>query len=251
MRGKRMFSNEIVKSDRFLDMSISAQCLYFHLGMVADDDGFVGSPRAVARQVGCNIDDLKNLAEKNFIICFESGVILITDWNLNNYLRPDRYMPTQYTNELSEIYLKDNNTYAKGTIENGIPNGIPVGSPKENKLNKLNKIHGRETRLDVNIDCIREVVDYLNRTVRVHYKPTTKKTQQLINARLDEGYTLEDFKRVIDIKAKQWKKDPEKRKWLRPTTLFGDNFESYLNEDVQEENRKANEQKERAKEYLM
>ena len=92
-----MFSNEIVKSDRFLDMSISAQCLYFHLGMVADDDGFVGSPRAVARQVGCNIDDLKNLAEKNFIICFESGVILITDWNLNNYLRPDRYMPTQYT----------------------------------------------------------------------------------------------------------------------------------------------------------
>ena len=68
---------------------------------------------------------------------------------------------------------------------------------------------------------------------------------------MDEGYTLEDFKRVIDIKAKQWKKDPEKRKWLRPTTLFGDNFESYLNEDVQEENRKANEQKEHAKEYLM
>lgn len=72
-------------------MSASAQALYFHLGMHGDDDGFVSSPRKIARIAGCNDDDLRLLAAKGYIIPFESGVVVITDWNINNTLKNDRY----------------------------------------------------------------------------------------------------------------------------------------------------------------
>lgn len=81
MAERRMFSKSVIDSDMFLDMPISAQALYFHLGMHGDDDGFVSSPKRIARAVGCNDDDLQILASKNFIIPFESGVIVIRDWN--------------------------------------------------------------------------------------------------------------------------------------------------------------------------
>ena len=94
MAQKRMFSLHVTDTDRFLDMSASAQALYFHLGMHGDDDGFVSSPRKIARIAGCNDDDLRLLAAKGYIIPFESGVVVITDWNINNTLKNDRYHPT-------------------------------------------------------------------------------------------------------------------------------------------------------------
>jgi len=90
-----MFSSQIVNSDDFLEMPLTSQALYFHLGMSADDDGFV-SPRKVLRMTGAGEDDLKILLVKNFVIRFESGVIVITHWKQNNYLRNDRYTPTIY-----------------------------------------------------------------------------------------------------------------------------------------------------------
>lgn len=103
MPQKRMFSLSIVDTDDFLDMPISAQALYFHLGMHGDDDGFVSSPKRIARAAGCNDDDLRILASKGFIIPFESGVIVIRDWNVNNTLKNDRYHPTIYQKELAEL----------------------------------------------------------------------------------------------------------------------------------------------------
>ena len=87
MAQKRMFSLAVVDTDKFLDMSSSAQALYFHLGMHGDDDGFVSSPKKIARTAGCNDDDLRLLAAKGFVIPFDSGVIVITDWNINNTLK--------------------------------------------------------------------------------------------------------------------------------------------------------------------
>lgn len=84
-------------------MSASAQALYFHLGMHGDDDGFVSSPRKIARIAGCNDDDLRLLAAKGYIIPFESGVVVITDWNINNTLKNDRYHPTIYAEEKSML----------------------------------------------------------------------------------------------------------------------------------------------------
>ena len=90
MGNHRMFSNTIVDSDRFLDMPLTTQALYFHLGMKADDEGFVGNPKKIVRSVNCTEDDLKLLIAKEFVIAFASGVIVITHWNIHNHIRKDR-----------------------------------------------------------------------------------------------------------------------------------------------------------------
>jgi len=74
------------------------------------------------------------------------------------------------------------------------------------------------------------IVEYLNRKCNKNFKHTTKSTQRLINARLNEGFSLDDFKKVIDIKSSQWL-GTDMEKYLRPQTLFGTKFESYLNEN--------------------
>ena len=112
------FSLDVVDTDRFLDMSASAQALYFHLGMRADDDGFVSSPRKIAKASNCGLDDLTLLAAKGFIIPFESGVVVVTHWKENNYIRADRYKPTRYTKE-AEMLEKIGDVYQLSTT--GIP----------------------------------------------------------------------------------------------------------------------------------
>lgn len=114
-----MFSLDIIDTDMFLDLPVSSQALYFHLGMRADDDGFVSSPKRIAATVNASADDLKLLVAKGFIIPFESGVCVIRDWQLNNLIRKDRYSPTLYTAEKSMLSL-DGERY-KLTL--GLPNG--------------------------------------------------------------------------------------------------------------------------------
>lgn len=111
MAQKRMFSLQVVDTDKFMDMSTSAQALYFHLGMHGDDDGFVASPRKIARAAGCNDDDMRLLAAKGFIIPFDSGVVVITDWRINNTLQNDRYKETLYGQEKAMIQLGKNGRY--------------------------------------------------------------------------------------------------------------------------------------------
>ena len=91
MAAKRMFSIDVVDTDKFLDMPVSTQALYFHFGMRADDDGFVASPRKIVKIANCTNDDLKVLISKGYVIPFQSGVIVITDWKTNNFIRSDRY----------------------------------------------------------------------------------------------------------------------------------------------------------------
>lgn len=102
MAQRRMFSQRIVGSDPFLDMPTSSRELYFHLGIYADDDGFI-SPKKVIRMVGSSEDDLKILITKNFVIPFESGVVVITNWKENNYIQKDRYQETVYQKEYQEL----------------------------------------------------------------------------------------------------------------------------------------------------
>ena len=103
MARRRMFSLDVVDTDRFLDMPSSTQALYFHLGMRADDDGFVASPKRTTAMWGCSADDLNLLAAKGFVRPFESGVLVIVDWKKNNLLRPDRYTPTQFQKEKAQL----------------------------------------------------------------------------------------------------------------------------------------------------
>ena len=138
-----MFSSQIVNSDDFLEMPLTSQALYFHLGMSADDDGFV-SPRKVLRMTGAGQDDLKVLIAKNFVIPFESGVIVITHWKQNNYLRNDRYTPTIYKAERDRLSCIQS-VYVLDTI------GIPMVSTLATQGGR-EEVSKREISLDKNAD---------------------------------------------------------------------------------------------------
>lgn len=105
MAERRMFCKSIIDSDVFSDMPLTTQALYFHLGMRADDDGFVNNPKKIQRSIGATADDMKLLIAKEFIIPFESGVIVITHWKQHNYIQKDRYHPTRHFKEKSQLVI--------------------------------------------------------------------------------------------------------------------------------------------------
>lgn len=112
MANKRMFTMKIVDSDAFLDMPLSTQCLYFHLNMRADDDGFIDNPKKVMRIIGASEDDLKLLIAKRFVLVFENGVIVIKHWRMHNTIGKTRYTETQYTEYKNQLLLKNNKAYS-------------------------------------------------------------------------------------------------------------------------------------------
>jgi len=140
MAERRMFAKSIVLSDAFLDMPLSARCLYFTLGMLADDDGFVSGPKSIMRQCGASEDDMKMLLAKRYILSFESGVIVIKHWRINNYLRSDRYQQTTYIEEKDTLTLDQKGAYTE-INKVGIPSmGIPsIGKDRLGKDKKDNK----------------------------------------------------------------------------------------------------------------
>ena len=111
MADRRMYAKSIVLSDAFLDMPATARCLYFTLGMVADDDGFVNSPKSIMRQCGASMDDMNVLLAKKFVYSFDGGVVVIKHWRINNLLRADRHRETTYTEELKLLEIDENGAY--------------------------------------------------------------------------------------------------------------------------------------------
>jgi len=143
MAERRMFAKSVIESDIFLDLPMSARLLYFDLGMRGDDDGFVNSPKQVMRLTGAADDDLKILIAKNFIIPFESGIVVIRHWKTHNYLRSDRYKPTLYQNEKSLLVIETTGLYDLKQ-KDGIPlvyqpatEGIPSGSIGKVSIDKV------------------------------------------------------------------------------------------------------------------
>nr|DAM33904.1 MAG TPA: replisome organizer [Caudoviricetes sp.] len=107
-----MFTMKIVDSDAFLDMPATTQCLYFHLNMRADDDGFIGNPKRIMKITGASEDDLRLLIAKRFVLTFEDGVIVIKHWRMHNTLSRDRYTETSYIDEKRMLLLKENGSYS-------------------------------------------------------------------------------------------------------------------------------------------
>lgn len=107
MANRRMFSLDVVDTDIFLDLPTSSQALYFHLGMRADDDGFVSSPKRITSMVGANQDDLKLLIAKGFVIPLEGGIVVIRHWKQNNYIQNDRYKKTIYQEQIKQLSVED------------------------------------------------------------------------------------------------------------------------------------------------
>lgn len=146
MAERRMFAKTIVLSDEFLDMPLSARCLYFTLGMFADDDGFVNSPKGIMRQCGASQDDMNILLSKRFVLMFESGVIVIKHWRINNYLRNDRYQSTKYVEEKELLTINENGSYSFGIPNSGIPS-IDKDSKDKNSIDKDSKGNSGDTKI--------------------------------------------------------------------------------------------------------
>lgn len=154
MANKRMFTMKIVDSDAFLDMPLSAQCLYFHLNMRADDDGFIGNPKRVAKIINASDDDLKLLLAKRFVLPFDNGVVVIKHWRMHNTLSSGRYHETQYLEEKSSLLLKDNNSYSFNS-GNPIDDSKLIEMYSEKKPENKRRTTGEQTEnadIDIDID---------------------------------------------------------------------------------------------------
>lgn len=156
MAERRMFTQKITESDAFLEMPVSSQALYFHYCMNADDDGFVKNPKRIARMVGASDDDLKILLTKRFVLPFESGVIVIKHWRMHNLLRKDRYNPSEYINEKSQLYLKENGSYTTDKTQ-GVNLMATKWQPNGNQMATQDRI-GKDSIDKISIDDDRVVI---------------------------------------------------------------------------------------------
>ena len=225
MAERRMFAKTIIDSDAFLDMPLSTQALYFHLSMRADDEGFINNPKKIQRVIGASDDDLKLLCAKNFIIPFESGIVVVKHWRIHNYIQKDRFKETNYIEERKLLTVKKNGAYTMDTecIQDGysLETQDSIGKDSIGKDNNITSGYAQQRE---------EIVAYLNAKTGKHFKRDSAANVRFINSRLKEGYTVEDFKKVIDNKTAEWK-GTEQDQYLRPETLFtASHFESYLNQ---------------------
>ena len=203
MANRRMFNKEIVNSDAFSSMPISSQALYFHLGMEADDDGFINNPLRVVRAINVSSDDLNLLLVKRFILQFQSGVIVIKHWRKNNQIRYDRYKTTTYKDEAMLLYVKDDGTY---TLNAENTNAIPFMAP-----NGVN--YGNQLATQYSIDKVSVVKvsqDKLSKSssknvsiIKPTDKPTTDKDfMEVMDAELGNDTTFQELERIIKYNFK-------------------------------------------------
>lgn len=162
MAEKRMFAKSIVLSDAFLDMPMSARCLYFTLSMFADDDGFVSSPKGIMRQCGASEDDLRVLLSKRYVLAFDSGVIVIKHWRINNFLRKDRHISTTYKEELATLMLDEKGAYVESVNcgqpsieENSIDKSRVVEDPTDDEIiDSIKSAFNSQTNIAAKIQVI-------------------------------------------------------------------------------------------------
>lgn len=200
---RRMFSLDVVDTDKFLEMPATSQNLYFHLGMRADDDGFVASPKKITKLVNCGNDDLNVLISRGFVIALDDGIVVIRHWRQNNYIQSDRYKKTIYQNELACL-----------TVNNGIYDKDTSCIQTVTNLEAQDSI-GKNSIDKVSIDY-QLIADMYNDTC-VSYPKLTRlsdRRKKAIKARFNQGYSLQDFKRLFGMaEGSSFLKGGNSRNW--------------------------------------
>ena len=216
MAERRMFAKTIIDSDAFLDMPLSTQALYFHLSMRADDEGFINNPKKIQRMIAASDDDLKLLTAKNFIIPFESGVVVIKHWKIHNYIRSDRIHLTKYTDEKALLDTKENGAYTiMSDICQSDVSQLDGEMDTEVRLGKvrLGKVRLGEVRQG---SCnYQQIADMYNDTCVSFPRLTTlsEARKKAIKARFN-NYTLEDFEKLFTkAEASTFLKGGNNRNW--------------------------------------
>jgi sulfur carrier protein ThiS len=202
MAERRMFSKSITQSDAFLDMPLSSQALYFQLGMEADDDGFLNSPRRIQRLINASEDDLKLLTAKSFIIDMGDGVVVIKHWKMNNYIQKDRYKPTVYQDKIKQLFTKENGSYTLDKTQ-----CIQNVSKMDTQVSIVKSSLDKNSIVKDSIDKEKEVVVVDNKEEKNHdnnFKPFTSGINEIEDS--DEFQFLEkklaDLIREVDFNQK-------------------------------------------------
>ena len=158
MAERRMFSKTIIQSDQFCELPFSAQALYLHLALYADDDGFVNNTKLITRMIGAKEEDIRMLIEAGYLIGFESGVVVITHWLQHNLIRSDRYKETIYLEEKRHLAQQEDKKYC--FIQN--PEAVerfPVGIPTDNQVEPQGS-KGKKSKEKNSQECSEEVIEY-------------------------------------------------------------------------------------------
>ena len=208
MAERRMFTKKVTDDDNFMSLSSSAQALYLHLSMGADDDGFCNQVSISMYKAHASVQDLEALLEKRYIYQFENGVIVIKHWRMANALRKDRYTPTAFQEELAQLDLKDNGSYTR------LPSGCQVVADclPQDRIGKdrIDKDRIGEDRVNY-----QQIADMYNDTCVSFPRLTTLSDarKKAIKARL-KTYTVEDFQLMFKkAEASSFLKGGNDRNW--------------------------------------
>lgn len=232
MAERRMFAKTIIDSDAFLDMPLSTQCLYFHLSMRADDDGFINNPKKIQRMIAASEDDLKLLITKNFIIPFESGIVVIKHWKIHNYIRGDRYKETVYQEEKSLLIEKDNKAYT-------------TGIPSDNQV-----VYQMDTQVRLGKDSIGKYNNNIVQNTEAEamfeelwllYPVKKGKGQVSLSAKKRIAKVgIDEMRRAIDRYKAELAKDADWRKPQNGSTFFNSGYVDYLDDNYEPQNTTTN-----------
>jgi hypothetical protein len=222
MANKRMFSLSVVDTDRFLEMSVSARLLYYELGMRADDDGFVDNWKKILLFTGLKEDDLKLLITKSFIIPFESGVLVIKHWRMNNYLQKDRTKPTIYQDELKQLGLDENNVYIMDTScihsidKNSIDkNSIEYNNKQKHKYGEYKHVlltDNELERLKNDFTNYEELINYLDEYIEMKGYKAKNHNLAIRKWVVDAVKEYKNKHKVIEDKPEWFNKNIEEQK---------------------------------------
>jgi len=179
------------------------------------DRSILWNNELVALKAGQFITGRKVLSDETGIS--EQGIRTIL-----KVLEKCQFLTTTSTNKYSVITICNYKEYQNQDNE------INQESNQQVTSNQPASNHRQEIQ-EVNKELIKDIIDYLNLKTGKNYKPNTKKTITTIQSRIKEGFTKDDFIKVIDIKSKAWVNNPKMNEYLRPETLFGNKFEGYLN----------------------
>lgn len=204
MANRRMFSLDVVDTDKFLDMPATSQNLYFHLGMRADDDGFVSSPKKITKLVNCGNDDLNVLISRGFVIALEDGIVVIRHWKQNNYIQSDRYRKTIYQRQMKAL-----------TVNNGV---YEVDTQCIQTVSKLEAQDSIEKSNDsISNKYSRHFEEFWNEYPR---KSEKTKAYKAYCARLKNGFSEDELLTAAKAYSVECKKDRREQKYIKLGATF-------------------------------
>ena len=204
MAERRMFAKSVIDSDEFLELPARCQLLYFHLGMRADDDGFVNKARAILRLTGCTEADMKTLIAAQYLISFPSGVVVIRHWKIHNYIRSDRLRATVYEEEKAMLLVEESGAYTLCQSSDGQVAAQDRIGKDRSEQQSAGDCSLPEAGAMARPPTATEVMIYVKQK-KYHIDPERFVSFYNKNGWMEQGKPMTDWKKAVDL----W----QQRKW--------------------------------------